>query len=123
MNSVIPKAKAYIQQQVFACDTQELESCFDDLRNTHTLAKAYLDKKEDDVVKKFYSDVNKLQRKFKDAIKKMNSLNGPDRILECIEAYTNALGGLDIEDKFALKLEEILKTKVSEMINNDTDDN
>ena len=122
MNSVIPNAKAYIQQQVLTCDIEDLESRFDDLRNTQALAMTYLEDKEDDDVEEFCSEVNKLQRKFKEAIKRMNSVDGPGKIKECTEAYTEALGGLDVKEKFILNWKEILKSKVSKMINNSTND-
>ena len=120
--NVIPNAKAPIQQQAFASDIEEMESCFDDLRNAQALAKAYLKHKDDDDVKEFFSEVKKLQRKFKEAIKRMNSENGPGEIEECIKAYTEALGGLDIEGKFTCQWKKILKTKVSKMIMNSTND-
>ena len=77
MNSLIPNAKEYIKQQAFASDIQEMESCFDDLRNSQALATAYLKEKPDDDVKEFCSEVNKLLRKFKEAIKRMDSVDGP----------------------------------------------
>ena len=122
MKSVIPNAKEYIKQQSFACDIQEMESCFDDLRNSQALATAYLKDKRDGDVKEFCSKVNKLQRKFKEAIKRMDSVDGPEKIEECLEAYMEALDGLDIEGKFTLEWKKILETKVSKMINNSTND-
>ena len=122
MKSVIPNAKEYIKQQSFACDIQEMESCFDDLRNSQALATAYLKEKPDDDVKEFCSEVNKLLRKFKEAIKRMDSVDGPEKIKECLEAYMEALDGLDIEGKFTLEWKKILETKVSKMINNSTND-
>ena len=122
MKSVIPNAKEYIKQQSFACDIQEMESCFDDLRNSQALATAYLKRKRDDDVGEFCGKVNKLQRKFKEAIKRMDNVDGPEKIKECLEAYTEALGGLDIEGKFTLEWKNILETKVSKMINNSTND-
>ena len=122
MNSLIPNAKEYIKQQASASDIQEMESCFDDLRNSQALATAYLKDKHDDDVKEFCSKVNKLQRKFKKAIKRMGSVDGPEKIEECLEAYMEALDGLDIEGKFTLEWKKILETKVSKMINNSTND-
>ena len=122
MNSLIPNAKEYIKQQAFASDIQEMESCFDDLRNSQALATAYLKDKRDGDVKEFCSKVNKLQRKFKEAIKRMDSVDGPEKIEECLKAYMEALDGLDIEGKFTLEWKKILETKVSKMINNSTND-
>ena len=122
MNSLIPNAKEYIKQQAFACDIQEMESCFDDLRNSQALATAYLEDKRDGDVIEFCNKVNKLQRKFKGAIKRMDSVEGPEKIKECLEAYTEAFGGLDIEWKFTLEWKKILEIKVSKMINNSTND-
>ena len=73
-------------------------------------------------VKEFCSKVNKLQRKFKEAIKRMDGVDGPEKIEECLEAYMEALDGLDIEGKFTLEWKKILETKVSKMINNSTND-
>ena len=120
VNSIIPSAKVHIQQQ--ASEIEEMESCFDDLRNTQALAMTYLENKEDDDVEEFCSKVNKLQRKFKEAIKTINSVDGPVKIKECTEAYTKALGGRDIQGKFTREWRRILKNKVSTMINNDTND-
>ena len=120
VNNVIPNAKAQLKQQVLASEIEDLESRFDDLRNTQALAEAYLEVKEDDDVEEFCSKVNKLHYKFKEAIKRMNSVDGPDKIKECTEAYTEALGGRDIKRKFTFNWNKILKTKVSIMINNNT---
>ena len=122
MNSLIPNAKEYIKHQAFACDIQEMESCFDDLRNSQALATAYLKDKRDDDVMKFCDKVNKLQSKFKEAIKRMESVDGPEKIKECLEAYKEALGGLHIEWKFTLEWKKIVEIKVSKMINNSTND-
>ena len=122
MNSLIPNAKEYLKQQASPSDIQEMESCFDDLRNSQALATAYLKDKRDDDVKEFCSKVNKLQRKFKKAIKRMGSVDGPEKIEECLEAYMEALDGLEIEGKFTLEWKKILETKVSKMINNSTND-
>ena len=40
VNSVIPRAKVYIQQQVLTSDIEDLESRFDDLQNTQALVEA-----------------------------------------------------------------------------------
>ena len=122
MNNVIPNAKGYIKQPVFASDIQEMESCFDDLRNSQALATAYLKDKCDDDVMKFCDKVKKLQSKFKEAIKRMDGVDGPEKIEECLEAYKEALGGLHIEWKFTLEWKKILEIKVSKMINNSTND-
>ena len=119
INSVIPNAKADIQGQALASDIEEMESCFDDLRSTQALAMAYLQDKEDDHVEEFCSKVNKLQRKFKDAIKIMNCAEGPHKIKECTEAYTEALSGRDIKGKFNREWKKMIKTKVSKVIIND----
>ena len=122
VNSIIPSAKVYLQQQALASEIEDLESCFDDLRNTQALAMAYLENKEDDDVEEFCSKVNKLQHKFKEAIKTMDSEDGPGKIKECMDAYTEALGGLYLEGKFTREWKKILKKKVSKMINNNTND-
>ena len=122
MNSVLSNAKGYIKQQASASDIQEMESCFDDLRNSQALATTYLKDKRDDEVMEFCGEVNKLQRKFKEAIKRMDSVDGPEKVKECLEAYTEALEGLDIEQKFTLEWKKILETKVNKMINNSTND-
>ena len=122
MNSVIPNAKAYIQQQVLTSDMEDLESRFDDLQNTQALVEVYLEDKEDEGVEEFCSEVMELQQKFKEAIKAINSVNGPKKIKECREAYKKVRGGRDIKGKFNREWKKILKTKVSKMINNSTND-
>ena len=124
MNSVIPNAKAYVQQPALASDIYDLESRFDDLLDTQALVDVYLEGKDDDDVEEFCSEVTELLQKFKEAIKTMNSVDGPDRIKECTEAYKKARGGRNIKGKFTREWKKILKTKVSKMINNSTyDDN
>ena len=122
MNSVIPNAKAYIQQQVLTSDIEDLESRFDDLQNIQALVEVYLEDKEDEGVEEFCSEVMELQQKFKEAIKAINSVNGPKKIKECREAYKKLRGGRDIKGKFNREWKKILKTKVSKMINNSTND-
>ena len=122
VNSVIPNAKAYMQHQVLSSDIDDLESRFDDLRNTQALVDVYLKGKDDDDVEEFCSEVTELQEKFKEAIKIMNSVKGPDRIKECTEAYKKARGGRNLKGKFTREWNKILKTKVSKMINNSTND-
>ena len=122
MNSVIPNVKAHIQQQTLASDIDDLESRFDDLRNTQALAEAYLEGKDDGDVVEFCSEVTELQQKFKEAIKTMNSVDGPDRIKMCTEAYKKARGGHNIKGKFTLEWKKILEIKVSKMINSSTND-
>ena len=121
MNSVIPNAKAYIQQQVLTSDIEDLESRFDD-QNTQALVEVYLEDKEDEGVEEFCSEVMELQQKFKEAIKAINSVNGPKKVKECREAYKKVRGGRDIKGKFNREWKKILKKKVSKMINNSTND-
>ena len=125
VNNVIPNVKAHIQQQALTCDTEDLENRFDDLRNTKALVEEYLEDEdeEDEDVEEFCSKVNKLQHKFKEAIKTMDSVDGPGKIKECMEAYTEALGGRDVKGKFTREWKKIFKKKVSKMINNNTNDN
>ena len=123
VNSVIPRAKVYIQQQVLTSDIEDLESRFDDLQNTQALVEAYLADKEDEEVEEFCSEVMELQEKVKEAIKAINSVNGPNKIKECREAYKKVRGGLDLKGKFNREWKKILKKKVSKMINNSTNDN
>ena len=123
VNSVIPKAKVYIQQQVLTSDIEYLESRFDDLQNTQALVEAYLQDKEDEDVEEFCSEVMELQEKVKEAIRAINSVNGPNKIKECRKAYKKVRGGLDIQGKFNREWKKILKNKVSKMINNSTNDN
>ena len=124
MNSVIPDAKVHIQEQALTCDIEDLENRFDDLRNTKALVEEYLEDEdeEDEDVEKFCSKVNKLQHKFKEAIKTIDSVDGPGKIKECMEAYTKALGGREKKGKFTREWKKILKNKVSKMINNNTND-
>ena len=122
MNSVIPNAKAYIQQQVLTSDIEDLESRFDDLQNTQALVEVYLEDKDDEGVEAFCSEVMELQQKFKEAIKAINSVNGPKKVKECREAYKKVRGGRDIKGKFNREWKKILKKKVSKMINNSTND-
>ena len=90
MNYVIPNAKAHIQQQALTCDIEDLENRFDDLRNTEALVEEYLEDEEEDEdedeededVEEFYSKVNKIQHNFKEAIKTMDSVDGPGKIKE-----------------------------------------
>ena len=125
VNNVISNVKAHIQQQASTCVIEDLENPFDDLRNTKALVEEYLEDEdeEDEDVEEFCSKVNKLQHKFKEAIKTMDSVDGPGKIKECMEAYTEALGGRDIKGKFTREWKKILKKKVSKMINNNTNDN
>ena len=128
VNNVIPNAKAHIQQQALTCDIEELENRFDDLRNAKALFEKYLEDEdededeEDEDVEEFCSKVNKLQHKFKEAIKTMDSVDGPGKIKECMEAYTKALGGREKKGKFTREWKKILKNKVSKMINNNAND-
>ena len=126
MNNVIPDAKVRIQEQALTCDIEDLENRFDDLRNTKALVEEYLkdedENKDDEGVEEFCSMVNKLQHKFKEAIKTMDSEDGPGKIKECMDAYVEALGGLYLEEKFTREWKKILKKKVSKMINNNTND-
>ena len=110
MNSVIPNAKAYIQQQVLTSDIEDLESRFDD-QNTQALVEVYLEDKEDEGVEEFCSEVMELQQKFKEAIKAINSVNGPNKIKECREAYKKVRGGRDIKGKFNREWKKIHKKK------------
>ena len=125
VNNVIPNVKAHIQQQALTCDIEDLENRFDDLRNTKALVEEYPEDEdeEDEDVEEFRSKVNKLQHKFKEAIKTMDSVDGPGKIKECMEAYTEALGGRNMKGKFTREWKKILKKKVSKMINNNTNDN
>ena len=90
VNYVIPNAKAHIQQQALTCDIEDLENRFDDLRNTEALVEEYLEDEEEDEdedeededVEEFYSKVNKIQHNFKEAIKTMDSVDGPGKIKE-----------------------------------------
>ena len=125
VNNVIPNVKAHIQQQASTWDIEDLENPFDDLRNAKALVEEYLEDEdeEDEDVEEFCSKVNKLQHKFKEAIKTMDSVDGPGKIKECMEAYTEALGGRNMKGKFTREWKKILKKKVSKMINNNTNDN
>lgn len=111
VSSIIPNAKANIQQQVLSSEIEELESQFDDIRNTQALVEAYLEVRQDDDVDDFCSELTKLQRKFKAAIQTLNSVEGPKKIKECMEAYENARGGRASKGKFSREWKKILKSK------------
>ncbi|PFX20179.1 putative protein PHLOEM PROTEIN 2-LIKE A3 [Stylophora pistillata] len=111
VSSIIPNAKTNIQQQALCSDIDELESRFDDIRNTQALAEAYLENEEDDEVDDFCSELTELQQNFKEVIKALNSMEGPKKIKECMEAYKNARGGRATKGKFGREWKKILKHK------------
>ena len=80
----------------------EMEERFDDLLLARSLASTYLDnaEQENDVVKNFLSQVNKLIKQFRKMIAKLSVCGNEEQFDACIQAYTEVLDGRDIIGKF-----------------------
>ena len=112
---IIPNAIAYLQNSVLTYQIEDLENRFDDLRNALTFAKKYHQSAQQphDDIQRFISEINPLLRVFYSAISSLNKSDGQERLDDCLEAYTKALDGLDVEGKFVREWKQILSTKVS----------
>ena len=95
---------------VHECDINAMESRFDDLNEAQRLMLVY--KKNggllDVEMKEFWSNVNKILRIFRFAIKSLEQ----EEVTECLKVYDEALNRVDYEGKFAAHWNELLKKKV-----------
>ena len=87
-----------------------MDSHFDDLNEAHRLVSVYKTNGGllDVDMKEFSSNVNKILRTFRFAIKKLEQ----EEVTECLKAYEEALNRDDYEGKFAAHWNELLKKKV-----------
>lgn len=103
------------QHELPPATAEWLEQCFDDLRSAQSLLQTYEESSgdaDDDDVLEFSQQLNKVMRKFRDAISVMNSSEGKQQVDTCLDAYQKALDGRDISGKFCRKWRTIFKTKV-----------
>ena len=95
---------------VHECDINAMESRFDDLNEAQRLMLVY--KKNggllDVEMEEFWSNVNKILRTFRFAIKSLKQ----EEVTECLKVYDEALNGVVYEGKFAAHWNELLKKKV-----------
>ena len=87
-----------------------MESHFDDLNEAHRLVSVYKTNGGllDVDMKEYWSNVNKILRTFRFAIRKLEQ----EEVTECLKAYEEALNRDDYEGKFAARWNELLKKKV-----------
>lgn len=79
---------------------EEIESRFDDIRTSQYLVKTYVQDSEDEDMKRFSQDVEKVCQTFTSAITTLNTSADDTQFNECFMAYENALDGIDEEGKF-----------------------
>lgn len=79
---------------------EEIESRFDDIRTSQYLVEAYVQDPEDEDMKRFSQDVEKVCQTFTAAITTLNTSADDTQFNECFMAYENALDGIDEEGKF-----------------------
>ena len=79
---------------------EEIESRFDDIRTSQYLVKTYVQDPEDEDMKRFSQDVEKVCQTFTAAITTLNTSADDTQFNECFMAYENALDGIDEEGKF-----------------------
>ncbi|KAL9985836.1 hypothetical protein ACROYT_G008285 [Oculina patagonica] len=102
------------QHELPPATAEWLEQCFDDLRSAQSLLQTYEESSgdtDDDDVLEFSQQLNKVMRKFRDAISVMNSSEGKQQVDTCLEAYQKALDERDISGKFCKKWKGIFETK------------
>lgn len=79
---------------------EEIESRFDDIRTSQYLVKTYVQDPEDEDMKRFSQDVEKVCQTFTAAITTLNTSADDTQFNECFMAYENALDEIDEEGKF-----------------------
>ena len=82
---------------------EDIESRLDDIRTAQYLVKTYVQDakvKEDEDMKRFIKDVEKVCLTFTSAISTLDTSRDDTQFNECFEAYENALDGIDEEGKF-----------------------
>ncbi|XP_073240934.1 uncharacterized protein [Porites lutea] len=98
--TLIPSARAYLPNMALTNTVEEIESRFDDIRTSQYLVKTYVQDPEDEDMKRFSQDVEKVCQTFTAAITTLNTSADDTQFNECFMAYENALDGIDEEGKF-----------------------
>ena len=98
--TLIPSARAYLPNMALTNTVEEIESRFDDIRTSQYLVKTYVQDPEDEDMKRFSQDVDKVCQTFTAAITTLNTSADDTQFNECFMAYENALDGIDEEGKF-----------------------
>ena len=100
-NLLLPSLK-YKENEAVKGAISEMEERFDDLLLARSMASKYREnaEQENDVVKIFLSQVNKLIKQFRKMIARLSVCGDEDQFGACIQAYTEALDGHDIIGKF-----------------------
>ena len=98
--TLIPSARAYLPNMALTNTVEEIESRFDDIRTSQYLVKTYVQDSEDEDMKRFSQDVEKVWQTFTAAITTLNTSANDTQFNECFTAYENALDGIDEEGKF-----------------------
>ena len=98
--TLIPAARAYLPNMALTNTIEEIESRFDDIRTSQYLVKTYVQDSEDEDMKRFSQDVEKVWQTFTAAITTLNTSANDTQFNECFTAYENALDGIDEEGKF-----------------------
>ena len=116
--SIISTAEVYLQQRALAYEIDNLESCFDDLRTTKSLAEAYQSENgTHDDVQDFLSQINQIYKEFIEAISTMNKREGPDKVKACLKTYEGSLDERNVPGKFGYQWKQILSRKVGNVFN------
>ena len=79
---------------------EEIESRFDDIRTSQYLVKTYVQDPEDEDMKRFSQELEKVCQTFTAAISTLDTSGADTQFNECFMAYENALDGIDEEGKF-----------------------
>ena len=98
--TLIPSARAYLPNMALTNTVEEIESRFDDIRTSQYLVKTYVQDSEDEDMKRFSQNVEKVCQTFTAAITTLNTSADDTQFNECFMAYENALDGIDEEGKF-----------------------
>ena len=98
---------------------EEIESRLDDIRTAQYLVKTYVqdaEVKEDEDMKRFSKDVEKVCLTFTAAISTLDTSGDDTQFNKCFMAYENALDGIDEEGKFTNYWRNLLtKEKVRQL--------
>lgn len=109
--------KAYLPNRALANALEEVESRFDDLRNSKFLLKKYLETvvELDEDIERFRHELEQVSQTFIAAISKLNVSAEENPFDNCLMAYGDALDGFDEEGKFVQFWKKLLmkKEKVS----------
>lgn len=94
---------------------EEVESRFDDLRNSHFLLKKYLETVDDldEDMESFRHELERVSQTFISAISALNVSAGENQFDDCLVAYADALEGYDEEGKFVQFWRKLLSKEVS----------